>query len=176
MSLTTTEFAELTTAIERSSGVDAVTAGRYAAAVAGAPEISEDGEHWIIRDVDDSIFGQGKSWDDTAAIIATIRIPDGYRQSEEKITPLSVTEPPVLTDIVFQPHCCEVKEKGVPGILHESMIRDETRGIVARELAARWFCWAHDLLPESVGENPQALSPEDAAIALANHLERMDAN
>ena len=41
------------------------------------------------------------------------------------------------------------------------------------ELAARWWLWKNNLLPESVAENPQALSEADAEVALANHLETM---
>lgn len=55
-----------------------------------------------------------------------------------------------------------------------AMLDDEpTESFILRELAARWFLWSRDLLPESVAENPRALSESDAMEALENHLAAM---
>lgn len=44
------------------------------------------------------------------------------------------------------------------------------------ELAARFWLWCEDGLPESVADNPQPLSAADAGAALEHHLEALDSS
>lgn len=95
---------------------------------------------------------------------------------------------PVISGVELRPECLRLvlEREGreeVATLSGRPPIEEWSRGegctgcaadVRVRELWARWALWSCAGLPESVADAPQVLSAEDAAEALANHVEALE--